>query len=421
MSEARSFSVVPPQPLLTPVVTRVESVIKTPVDWIAYGFLASGKMTVLDGDPGVGKSTVAIDWAAKMTRGESLFDSDPARTPRGVVLISDEDDAADTIRPRLEVAGADLSRVGLLHFEDLNGEQLLPEFPRDGDALGDAVEAIDAGLVVIDPLMLYLGAEINANRDSEVRRALSPVIKAAQRTGAAVLILRHLTKGGGSNALYRGGGSIAIAGAARIGLIVARDLKADESGRTMVLACFKNNLAPFPPSLTYQLDSVPDTQVARVRWTGASSRTADSLLDTEERTQRDQASEFLEGVLKNGPVGTKDIQREARDAGFSWRTIERAKSDLRIKVKKSSFTGSWSWEIPALKTANLGGNAAPQLRQPPPKNVADIQEERQQRQQRQENIVPVNSGIYVCAGCGLPRSRDAKPCPSCGAIKGEDR
>lgn len=418
MSDARKFSIVPQQ-VLTPVVTKVSSVTKKPIDWVAYGFLASGKMTVLDGDPGVGKSTIAIDWAAKMTRGEGLFDGIQNREPRGVVLISDEDDAADTIRPRLEVAGADLDRVGLLHFESLDGEEMLPEFPRDGDALGNAVDAINAALIVIDPLMLYLGAEINPNRDSEVRRALSPVIRAARRTGAAVLVLRHLTKSGGANALYRGGGSVAISGTARIGLTVARDFKVDETGRTMVMACFKNNLAPFPPSLTYQLDSVAGTQVARVHWTGASARTADSLLDTDERTQRDQAAEFLESVLQYGPLGAKDVQREARDAGLSWRTIERAKSDLRVKVKKNSFSGAWSWELPP-KTANEP-NTANQDRQDENEKPLDIRQEQQDRQERHANITPLHVGVYVCSGCGLPRSRDAVPCPSCGSIKGEER
>jgi rubrerythrin len=425
MAEASRLSLVQPQ-VLTPVLTKVSSVTKTDVDWIAYGFLACGKLTVLDGDPGLGKSTIAIDWASKITRGDGIFDGSRGRKPRGVVHISEADDARDTIRPRVEAAGADLAKVGLLHFETADGESLLPEFPRDGDALGDAVEAIDAALVVIDPLMLYLGAEINANRDAEVRRALSPVIKAAQRTGAAILILRHFTKGGGANAMYRGGGSIAIAGTARIGLMVARDLKTDETGRTGVLACFKNNLAPFPPALAYQLDSVAGTQVARVHWIGDSTRTADSLLDTDERTQRDQASEFLASILESGPMTAKDIQREAREAGFSARTLERAKADLRVRVKKSGL-GGWYWQLPELPP-----KTATEDRQHAPEKSPEIQEGRQDRQDRQTNIKLLSFGeraeeervhqpVYVCRGCGLPRSRDQRPCPNCGQTEGTER
>lgn len=412
MSEARRLTIVQPQ-LLTPVLQRVKSVERTEVDWIAYGFLASGKLTVLDGDPGLGKSTLAIDWAAKITRGEELFSGVRDRKPRGVVLISDEDDAGDTIRPRLEVAGADLDKVGLLHFETPEGESLLPEFPRDGEALGDAVEAIDAALVIIDPLMLYLGSEINANRDAEVRRALNPIIKAAQRTGAAVLVLRHFTKGGGANALYRGGGSIAIIGSARIGLMVARDLKADESGQTVVLACFKNNLAPFPPSLSYQLESVTGTQVARVNWMGSTSRTADSLLDTEERTQRDTAEEFLATLLEGGPVSVRDLQREAREAGISWRTIERAKGDLRVRAKKNGYSGSWSWELPP--KAAMDAQEPPRPPNGSTVNLRSFAEDRQDRQDRQSGLNGTSNGVVVCADCHLPRGKGGV-CPNCGCL-----
>jgi rubrerythrin len=234
-------------------------------------------------------------------------------------------------------------------------------------------------------------------------------------------VLRHFTKGGGANALYRGGGSIGIIGAARIGLMVARDLKVDESGRTVVLACFKNNLAQFPPALAYQLESVAGTQVARVNWIGGSLRTADSLLDTEERTQRDQASEFLEALLSGGPVSVKDIQREAREAGVSQRTLDRAKADLRVRAKKSGL-GGWYWELPP-----KDAKSATEERQRARAKTPDLSEERQERQERQHNIRPLSLrreeggtevGIWVCAGCGMPRSRDEQPCPNCGATQG---
>lgn len=414
MSDARAFRIVPPAQPLTPVLTRAINVQPTEVIWLAYGFLAAGKLTVMDGDPGLGKSTVAIDWAAKVTRGEGLFDASDRRKPRGVVLISDEDDRADTIRPRLEAAGADLQRVGLLSFENAEGEELLPEFPRDGLALADAVVAIDAALVIIDPLMLYLGEDVNANRDADVRRALAPVIKAAQRTGAAVLVLRHLTKGGGTNALYRGGGSIGIIGSARVGLMVARDLKTDESGRTCVLACFKNNLAPFPPSLAYQLDSAPNSHVARVHWLGGSTRTADSLLDTEERTQRDEADSFLTDLLADGARTAREIKRDAADAGLSWRAIERAKADLRVRVRKAGFQGSWLWELPKNDTIPQSG-APPGVKDAQQKSP-EPSKEFKERKEAHPHLEMMS--VWVCAGCGLPRSRDAKPCPGCGAMEG---
>lgn len=396
MSELRKFTVVPPPAELTAVLVMASSIEPSAVDWLAYGYLAAGKLTILDGDPGLGKSTIAIDWAAKVTRGEGLFDAAERRPPRGVVLISDEDDRADTIRPRLEAAGADLSKVALMELLSADGETLIPEFPRDGDALAAAIEEVDAGLVIIDPLMLYLGADINSNRDSEVRRALNPIIKAAQATGASILVLRHFTKGGGPNALYRGGGSIGIIGAARIGLMVARDLKTDESGASLVLAPFKNNLAPWPPSRGYQLVSAPGGQVATIQWTGVIERSADALLDTDERSQRDEAMEFLAGVLAGGPVQAADIRREANGAGISWRTIERAKADLRIRSVKNGFSGAWAWALPE-------------------------KPERPHASPPRPSFTVLSTTTYVCRDCGLPRSRDTRPCPQCGATDGVEK
>ncbi len=409
MSDAPRLHVVPDPSELAAVLTRASSVVPVPVQWLAHGYLAEGKLTVLDGDPGLGKSTLAIDWAAKVSRGLPLFDGGASSRPRGVVLISDEDDRADTIRPRLEAAGADLERVGLLHFERVDGEELLPEFPRDGDALSAIVDAIDAALVIIDPLMLYLGAEINANRDSEIRRALGPIIRAAQRCRAAVLVLRHHTKGGGTNALYRGGGSIGIVGAARIGLMVARDTKTDPDGRTCVLACFKNNLAPFPPAMAYELESAPGTQVARIRWLGITQRTADSLLDTEERSAREEAADFLRATLARGPQPVKLIQREARDAGIASRTLERAKADLGVRAVQTS--GGWEWNLPTPRPPN-GDSGRQAGRQEIPRNLAEIRSGRQAAKSA--------NTIYECVDCGLPRGRDTRPCPNCGGTEGKE-
>lgn len=415
MSDARNLRVVvdntQPTSLRIPVLTRASSVQPEIIDWIAHGYLAAGKLTILDGDPGMGKSTIATDWAAKITRGDALFPGGQRREPRGVVFVSDEDGRADTLRPRFEAAGADLDKVAFLSFENAEGEESLAQFPGDGLALQDAAEAIHAGLIVIDPLMLYLEASINANRDADVRRALNPIMKAAERTRSAVLILRHLTKGGGPNALYRGGGSIGIIGAARIGLMVARDTKTDESGKTCALACTKNNLAPFPPAQLYALESAPGSHVARIAWLGVSERSADDMLDTEERSARDEAEDFLRDMLAGGPISVQDIKRESTAAGISWRTIERAKADLGIKAEKNGYTGSWQWRV-YTKTAK----AANQDRQAIPENVADMRQGRQDRQDRQPQSE--TQGIYLCTGCQLPRALDGSACPACGGREG---
>lgn len=410
------------------VLTRMSSVTKTRVEWIAPGRLAAGKLTILDGDPGLGKSTIALDWAARVSVGGGILGGDP-RPPRGVILISDEDDLGDTTVPRLEAAGADLTRVTQLHVVDEEGNESIPEFPRHGDLLEAAADEIDAGLIVIDPIVTYLGADINSHRDADVRRALAPVILVAQRRRASVLILRHLNKSGGGSAIYRGGGSIGFAGVARLGMLVAKDPE-DESGRTGVLATYKTNVGVTPKSLAYQLESVPGTDVARVRWLGESNYRADSLLEAapsdEERGLRSEAEEFLLAALAGGSVETRDLQRMAKDAAIGWRTVERAKAKLKVEAHREGFgrSGRYVWRLPARAQASPAGvpstadmsHVPPTERiQKPPENQPILIDRRQADETR------AREGVWVCLGCGLPRSRDEQPCPNCGQTGGEER
>lgn len=316
------------------------------VSWLWKGRIPFGKLTLLDGDPGLGKSTLALEVAARLTRGEALLDGGPLDVS-SVLILSAEDGLGDTIRPRLEAAGADVSRVFAIQAVTVSeGEE---EFPclRHVAAIEEAIQAHAARLLVIDPLMAYLGGETNSWRDQDVRRALAPVAAMAERTGAAVLIIRHLTKSGGSNAVYRGGGSIGISGAARSILIVAKDPD-DEERR--VLASAKSNLSRPPDSLAYRLRMAGD--VARVEFeTGSVPLTADQLLaaqeQTEDRGARGEAEDFLRELLGDGAVGSNDVFKAARAAGISEITLRRAKARLKIQPRKSGLTGGWLWELPA--------------------------------------------------------------------------
>jgi hypothetical protein len=200
--------------------------------------------------------------------------------------------------------------------------------------------------------MAFFGAEINAHRDQDVRRALHALKALAERTGAAVLVIRHLNKAGGTNPLYRGGGSIGILGAARAGLLVAPD---PEDDTRRILAASKANLAPLPASLAYRIvgDELHDT--ARIVWQGTSAHKAADLLqlphDDPEAPAREEAEEFLRELLADGPMRTKDLQREARDAGIAWRTVERAKATLRVGAERIGKPGpkgdaAYYWALP---------------------------------------------------------------------------
>ena len=243
-----------------------------PVEWLWPGWIPLGKLTVLDGDPGVGKSTLLLDLAARLSRDGVMPDG--ARGPLGAALIlSAEDGEEDTIRPRLAAAGAVLERICTLPtVRDEDGEMRPPEIPLDLPAIDAAVRQFGARLLVIDPLMAYLtGAD--ASVDQEVRRALFKLSRLAERRECAVVCLRHLSKVGGDKAVYRGGGSIGIVAAARSGLVVAAD--PDQPGRR-ILAAAKCNLALPPRPLRFALEAADG--VCRVRWLGQADVTADELV-----------------------------------------------------------------------------------------------------------------------------------------------
>lgn len=223
------------------VLTKLSDVTPQPVRWLWRGYIPLGKVTIIDGDPGLGKSLISLDIAACISKQRPLPDGTLADLdePTGTVILSVEDDLADTLRPRLDVADADVERiVHLTAIHEENGERI-PTLA-DLDAIRTAIKTVKAKLVIIDPLMAYLPGDANSHKDQDIRRNLAPLAKLAAETGVAVMVVRHLNKSEGKNPLYRGGGSIGIIGAARSGLIVAKDSE-DENRR--ILAVSKSNLA----------------------------------------------------------------------------------------------------------------------------------------------------------------------------------
>ncbi len=352
-----------------PVLVRLSDVTPERVDWAWPGRLALGKVTVLDGDPGAGKSTIALDIAARITTGSDMPDGGPGIDPAGVVVCSAEDGLADTIRPRLEAVGADLARVVSLTIGDIGGERSIA-IPDDLGALETAVSNFQAGLVIIDPLMAHLPGSVNSYRDQDVRRALGPLALLGERTGAAILVIRHLTKATGGSPVYRGGGSIGIIGAARTALLAAPEPD-DETGARRVLAVVKSNLAPVASALTYLIEPVTVDSPAgpiptsRVVWGEVSARTASELLmqaagPAAERSALEEASDVLHEILAAGPIAAKDALVEARRAGVSPRTLDRAKAALGVRsyrLGQLGAEGCWYWTL-----APKG--ATPELRAP---------------------------------------------------------
>jgi hypothetical protein len=343
------------------------------LSWRSRNRLAKGKITIIDGDPGLGKSTLLADWAARVTRGEALFDGD-VQPETGVIMLNAEDDPADTIRPRFDAAGGDADRLLILNelpVTNADGEPVYwPSgdvktrwfgFPDDASILEEAIGQMNAGLVFVDPLMAFLSPDVKSNNDQDVRRALSVLSLIAQRTGVSVVLIRHLNKSGGVNALYRGGGSIGIIGLARIGLLLGRH-KDDENLR--VLAGVKNNIGPLAKSLGFKLEAVPGTDIARMVYVGEVDVSASDLLlgDVEAREEADEAdecTEWLREYLTQGPREKTDIIKQRNIRGFSQRALQRAYSKLKITSKPGGFGGAWIWEMPSPITTVKDANITP--------------------------------------------------------------
>jgi hypothetical protein len=311
------------------------------VSWLWPGRLAAGKPTMLDGDPGLGKSTAALDIGARITTGAPLSGCLRGAEPRGVVLLSAEDGAADTIVPRLEAAGADLGRVFILQGIAAADGAIDPvTLPAALAAVELAIIEHDAALLIVDPLMAYLGADTNAHRDQDVRRALAPLAALLERTGCAGLLIRHLNKAQAAAALYRGGGSIGIIGAARFGLLVAKD--PDDDG-ARILAPTKCNIGPEPPALRFRLDGVPGADVARVTWDAApvAINAATLLAATgdgeEERSALQEAIDWLTDYLSLGARPASDIFKHARRDGHKDATLKRAKLRRGVQSQREGF------------------------------------------------------------------------------------
>lgn len=335
---------------------RLSDVHREQIDWLWPGYLARGKLHIIDGDPGLGKSTATTDWAARTTTGRSWPDGQPGCDPAGVVLLSAEDGLGDTIRPRLEAAGADLDRVaaltGVRTADDETGEiyERLPALPGDIPKIRQAVEQLSAAMVIIDPLMAYLGGDVNAHRDQDVRRALAPLARMAEETGAAVLLVRHNTKSGGNNALYRGGGSIGIIGAARLGFTFARD--PEDDGRVIV-ACTKANITSKPASLAYRLVDCPEHGCARAEWhDGPVAYTAEDLLaaaqeSPDDRADRNDAAAWLRAYLldNGGEAEAADVIKAGEKVGYQKHTLQRARKRAGVRTEKASFDAGWMWRL----------------------------------------------------------------------------
>jgi hypothetical protein len=321
--------------------SRVDS---EPVRWLWEPYIPRGKLVLLDGDPRVGKSFIAIDLAARLSRGSTLPDGKPGRDPHTTLILSAEDGVADTIRPRAEAAGADLDRIKAIRaFGDVG-----IHFPRDTQALSLLIMETRADLVIIDPLMAFLHRHDKPCRFESVASPVNQLGEIAAETDCTILLIRHLRKSLHDKSIYRGLGSVGIIGAARVALLAAQ-LPGDQS--TCVLAVTKSNLGPTPPALGYEFHS-DEMGRGRIEWIGPVRCEADDLGLIAPRMlwPRDRAADWLLHQLARGPVPASDILQLAAAASIPERTLNRAKTTANVysyQVQLENDQRIWYWYDPA--------------------------------------------------------------------------
>ncbi|NLG65123.1 MAG: AAA family ATPase [Actinobacteria bacterium] len=325
------------------VLLPMDQVQPAAVEWLWQDRLPRGKLSVIAGDPGLGKSYLTLRIAATISSGGPWPDA--GRADAGSVLIvSAEDDYADTIRPRLDRLGADVSRITAIDGVRGDGPELLRPFSLrlDLDLLREAIRESGAVLVVIDPLNAFLGG-IDSHKAAEVRAVLSPLAHLAGETRAAVLAVHHLNKGSSSNALYRASGSLDFVAAARIVHGVAAD--PDIEGRR-VFVPVKCNIAALPAGIGFRIGE-DGVQFDRLPVTvDAASAFTSRAVDHEERSERELAKEFIRGELADGPVPVRQLFQAAKDNGFTQMTMRRAGQDLGVEKRKEGYQGAWQWSLP---------------------------------------------------------------------------
>ncbi len=290
-----------------------------------------------------------IDVAARVTTGRAMPDRSPG-FDGAVIMVNYEDDAADTIVPRFLAAGGNPERLILSDTVKSAGGLDPLELPTHVEHLEELVNKTEAVLVVIDPLMAALAGDVKSGIDHSVRRALSPIRSMAERTGASVVVIRHLNKNVKiGDPIMRGGGSIGIIGAARAGLIVGQD--PDDSTRR-VLAISKTNLAPGgEPSLVYRVKSDPELNVGAIEWLGYTERTAREIIDPDQAESSGSAVGEAVGILReyleDGPKLATDAQKYCAEAGIAKRTLDRAKKRINVKARpRDNGAGRrWYWEL----------------------------------------------------------------------------
>lgn len=295
---------------------------QTEVDWLWYPYIPFGKLTIVQGNPGEGKTFFAMQLAAACTNQKFLPDMEPFE-PFNMIFQTAEDGLGDTVKPRLVSSGADLNRV--LVIDDSDNPLSLAD-----DHIEKAIRENNARLMVIDPLQAFLGANVDMNRANEVRPIFRKLADIAQSTGCAIVMIGHLNKASGTQSTYRGLGSIDIAAVVRSILFVG---KVKDDPTTRVIVHEKSSLAPPGQALAFSLGDQKG-----FRWIGAYDISAEDLLaggeGTKAELKQEQAMKLIYELLSDGrEVSVAELNKEAIERGISERTVRMVRNSMKEKLE----------------------------------------------------------------------------------------
>ena len=314
---------------------RGSQIITRDVEWLWYPYIPYGKITIIQGDPGEGKSTFALNLAAMLTQGISPPFTDGEIEPMNVIYQNTEDDAEDTVIPRFINAGGDTDRI---FFIDEKEAALTFS---DAERIENAIKACNAKLIIFDPLTSYIGGDVAINQANEVRSRFNYLIDVAKRTKCAIVIVSHMNKMSGTKAIYRTLGSIDIVGSARSCLVIGTS---NENPDIKIMAVQKSNLAEKGPAIQFEIND------GKISWLGTADITADDLLGAfsssagrKSNSKTTLAMEVLEELLSDGAKPQQDIMTRMKELGISRRTAEIAKAELGIKSIKQGT--HWTWKL----------------------------------------------------------------------------
>lgn len=309
---------------------KLSEVQEEEVKWIWYPYIPYGKVTIIQGDPGEGKTTFVLSLIALLTTGTPLPEEETATDPITVLYQTAEDGLGDTIKPRLLSTGADLERVLVIDENEI-------QLTLSDERLEQAIKETSAKLIVLDPIQAYLGADVDMHRANEIRPIMKRLALLAERTGCAVILIGHMNKMGGAKSAYRGLGSIDIRAAVRSVLVVGR---AKDDSALRIVAHDKSSLAPEGKSIAFELS--PETGF---KWKGYCETSVDDLLSGRGSVvnKTTQAENLLKDILSENELPFEDVMEQAKEQGISHRTLMTAKKNIGvISVKVAE---KWHWRL----------------------------------------------------------------------------